>query len=178
MNQSHIISNTSSVASNDIIVQSYYEYHAYLVNYIHRRIENREDANDMAQDTFVKLIDYKQMLRPETVKSFIFTIARNLVIDYIRRQYRKQEVSANMYEFSREFQETSESQMYADDILRLENGMLMTLPKQRKLIYTMDRFEDKSADEIAAELKISKRTVESHLFSSRKAVREFLRQCI
>lgn len=161
-----------------LIAQSYIDFHDQIFSYIKFKINSTEDAADLAQDAFVRLLDYKQMLRPETVKSFIFTIVRNLVIDYIRRQYRKQEVSANMYEFSKDYTDSFESQLHAEDILKLENGMLMTLPKQRKLIYFLDRFEDKSANEIAVELKISKRTVESHLFSSRKAVREYIRQCI
>ncbi len=161
-----------------LISQSYIDYHAAIYNYINYRITNMEDAADLAQDAYVRLLDYKAMLRPETVKSFIFTIARNLVIDYIRRHYRKEEMSANMYEFSKDYTDNIESQLHANDLLKLENGMMMTLPKQRKLIYYMDRFEEKSADEISCELKISKRTVESHLFSSRKTVRDFIRKCI
>lgn len=170
---------SSNLNSADcLIAQSYIDFHGQIFNYIKYRINNIDDAEDLTHDAFVRLLDYKQMLRPETVKSFIFTIVRNLVIDYIRRQYRKQEVSANMYEFSKDYIDGFESQMHADDIQKLENGMLMTLPKQRKLIYTMNRFEDKSADEISDELRISKRTVESHLFSSRKTIREYLRTCI
>lgn len=161
-----------------LITQAYIDFHEQILNYIRFRVNNADDAEDLAQDAFVRLLDYKLMLRPETVKSFIYTIVRNLVIDYIRRQYRKQEVSANMYEFSKDYTDSFESQFHAEDILRLENGMLMTLPKQRKLIYTLDRFEEKSADEISTQLNISKRTVESHLFSSRKAVREYIRKCI
>lgn len=161
-----------------LIAQSYIDHHDQIVSYIKSRVNNHEDAADIAQDAFVRLLDYKPMLRPETVKSFIFTIVRNLVIDYIRRQYRKQEVSANMYEFTKEYTDTIESNLHAEDILRLENGMLMTMPKQRKLIYSLVRFEDKTADEIATELQISKRTVECHLFSSRKAVREHIRKCV
>lgn len=161
-----------------LISQSYIDFHTAIYNYIKNRINNTEDAADLAQDTYVRLLDYKAMLRQETVKSFIFTIARNLVIDYIRRHYRKQEVSANMYEFSKDYTESAENELFANDLLKLENGMMMTLPKQRKLIYYMDRFEEKSADEISQTLQISKRTVESHLFSSRKAVREYIRKCI
>ncbi len=161
-----------------LISQSYIDFHAAIYNYIKNRINNAEDAADLAQDAYVRLLDYKAMLRRETVKSFVFTIARNLVIDYIRRHYRKQEVSANMYEFSKDYCDSVENELYANDLLKLENGMMMTLPKQRKLIYYMDRFEEKSADEISQILRISKRTVESHLFSSRKAVREYIRKCI
>ena len=161
-----------------LISQSYIDFHSAIYNYIKNRINNVEDAADLAQDAYLRLLDYKPMLRQETVKSFIFTIARNLVIDYIRRHYRKQEVSANMYEFTKEYTETIENEIYANDLLKLENGMMMTLPKQRKLIYYMERFEEKSADEISQSLQISKRTVESHLFSSRKAIREYIRKCI
>ena len=161
-----------------LITQSYIDFHEAIYNYIKNRINNAEDAADLAQDTYVRLLDYKAMLRQETVKSFVFTIARNLVIDYIRRHYRKQEVSANMYEFSKEYTDSVENELYARDLQKLENGLMMTLPKQRKLIYYMDRFEEKSADEISQTLQISKRTVESHLFSSRKAVREYIRKCI
>jgi len=161
-----------------LISQSYIDYHAAIFNYIKYKIYNVEDAADLAQDTYLRLLDYKSLLLPETVKSFIFTIARNLVIDYLRRHYRKQEVSANMYEFSKDYTDCFESHLHAKDLLKLENGMMMTLPKQRKLIYYMVRFEEKSADEISNELQISKRTVESHLLSSRKAIREYIRQCI
>lgn len=161
-----------------LIASSYIEYHNQIVGFIKLRINNVDDADDLAHDAFVRLLDYKQMLRPETVKSFIFTIVRNLVIDYIRRQYRKQEVSANMYEFSKDFSYNMESQIHANDIMEFEKLTIVKLPKQRKQVYMMDRFEEKSAEEISNELQISKRTVESHLFNSRKTVRENLKECI
>lgn len=34
------------------------------------------------------------MLRPETIKYFIFSICRNLVIDYLRRHYKMQEITS------------------------------------------------------------------------------------
>lgn len=172
----HLIDKTITV--DCLITQSYIDFHAAIYNYIKNRINNAEDAADLAQDAYLRLLDYKPMLRQETVKSFIFTIARNLVIDYIRRHYRKQEVTVNMYEYTKDYTESVESELYARDLQKLETGMMMTLPKQRKLIYYMDRFEEKSADEISETLQISKRTVESHLFSSRKAVRDYMRKCI
>lgn len=42
----------------------------------------------------------------------------------------------------------------------------------------MSRFEDKSSSEISAKLNLSRRTVENHLFISRKEIREYMKQCI
>lgn len=161
-----------------LISQSHIDFHTAIYNYIKNRINNAEDAADLAQDAYVRLLDYKAMLRQETVKSFVFTIARNLVIDYIRRHYRKQEVSANMYEFSKDYTDTTESNLHVEDILRLENGMLMNMPKQRKHVYMLDRFEEMSALEIATALNISKRTVENHLLTGRKQVRQYIQRCV
>ena len=77
---------------DDIITRSYEEYYQVILTYITYRITHRYEAEDLTQDVFVRLLDYKQMLRPDTVKYFLFTIARNIVIDYIRRYYKKQEI--------------------------------------------------------------------------------------
>ena len=42
----------------------------------------------------------------------------------------------------------------------------------------MSRFEGKSASEISANLQLSPRTIENHLFISRKEIREYMKQCI
>lgn len=177
MNESNKPTNTFSL-SNKLIADCYKEFLPGIINYINSKIGDYAQATDIAQDAFVKLIEYKPMLRKETLRSFIYTIARNMTIDYIRHQYCKQEASANMMEFSKAYQESEESHIHVNDILKLENGMIMSMPQQRRNIYIMDRFEDKTADEIAIELCISKRTVESHLYTSRKVVRDYLKKCI
>ena len=83
---------------DDIITRSYEEYYQVILTYITYRITHRYEAEDLTQDVFVRLLDYKQMLRPDTVKYFLFTIARNIVIDYIRRYYKKQEIDSYIYE--------------------------------------------------------------------------------
>ena len=42
----------------------------------------------------------------------------------------------------------------------------------------MNRGEDKTVTDMEEELNLSRRTVENHLFISRKEVREYLKQCI
>lgn len=171
-------SENSSVQTYQLITKAYEEYHPAIISYISYKINNHTEAEDMAQDVFVRLLDYKQMLRTETVKSFIYTIARNLVIDYLRRHYKREEISANMIEFSKSYQDDIESKLYAKEILNLEVTKLRTFSSQRKKVYTLCRFEEKTVSEVSEMLQLSKRTVENHLLSSRKIMREYISQCV
>ncbi len=118
------------------------------------------------------------MLRPDTVKFFIFTIARNLLTDYLRRYYKKQEITSYLYDHAVTYTNETESHVIAKELSLLERHKLETLTAQRKKIYVMSRFDEKSISEISTELSISPRTVENHLFVSRREIREFIKQCI
>ena len=62
------------MSSVQLITDSYQNYHRSVYLYILYKIGKDEDAKDLAQDVFLRLMDYKQMLRPETIKYFIFSI--------------------------------------------------------------------------------------------------------
>ena len=172
------IMETITNTSDNIITRSYEEYHQVILNYITYRIAHRYEAEDLTQDVFVRLMDYKQMLRPDTVKYFLFTIARNIVIDYIRRYYKKQEIDGYLYDTMSASTNETEEKIIGDDLMAMERMRLATMPKQRRLIYTLNRFEGKASPEIAGELNLSCRTVENHLLIGRRDMREFFRNCI
>lgn len=164
--------------SDRLITEYYEEYRQSVFFYICRRIENRSDAEDLIQDAFLRLLEYRMMIRRDTLKYFLFTIVRNLLNDYLRRYYKRQEIDRYLYDTLPVTTVEPESRMVADEIRKLESRRVSALPEQRRKVYIMSRFQDKSADDIAEELNLSKRTVENHLFISRKEVREFIRQCI
>ena len=129
---------------SDRLIAEYYEEHrSSIFFYIYRRINDEGDAEDLVQDAFLRLLEHRMMIRPDTLKYFLFTIVRNLLNDYLRRYYKRQEIDRYLYDM---------------------------LP--------VNRFQGKSSEDIAEELNLSRRTVENHLFISRKEVREFIRQCI
>ncbi len=164
--------------SDRLITEYYEEYRQSVFFYICRRIENRSDAEDLTQDAFLRLLEYRMMIRRDTLKYFLFTIVRNLLNDYLRRYYKRQEIDRYLYDTLPVTTVEPESRMVADEIRKLESRRVSALPEQRRKVYIMSRFQDKSAEDIAEELKLSQRTVENHLFISRREVREFIRRCI
>ena len=166
---------TSSI---HLIEDSYKKYQRSVFLYIYYKIGNKEEAEDLVQDVFVRLMDYQQMLRVDTIKHFIFTISRNLLYDYLRHYYKRLEVTSYIYDQRETCTNETEEQVIARDLLLLEKKKVAQLSVQRRKVYMMTRFENKTLPEVSRILNLSSRTVENHLFASRKMIREYMRQCI
>ena len=161
-----------------IIEEAYKEYYPVIYRYVRCRIKCKYEVEDLVQDVFVHLLDYDKMLQKSTIRSFLFTITRNIVIDYLRCYYRKQEMVSYAYENVIESTCEPEKEIIAKDLLTIERMKLNTFPQQRKKVYSMSRFEEKNIYEISEELQLSMSTVENHLFTGRKIMRNYIRMCI
>ena len=168
--------------ANCIIEQCYREHRESIKAYITYKINDAELADDLTQDVFLHLMEYGQMIRLQTAKNMLYTIARNIVIDYLRRYYsrysRNQSLDASMLDGKAVGTIESESRIMAADIARHEQARMQLLPPQRRKVYQMIRFEEKSSAEVAREISLSIRTVENHLAISRREVRKYIRECI
>lgn len=169
---------TSAHITVQFLMETYTTYRPLVFRYIYRKLNGCMETEDLVQDAFLRLLEYRSMLRPETVRSFLYTIVRNLVTDYLRRHYKKQEVMACMCEGLVVSVENMESAVMAKDLSFQEEKRVNQLSPKVRAVYSMSRFEGKSALEIAEELSIPKRTVEGYLLAGRKSVREYMRQCI
>lgn len=169
---------SAAMKSTRLLTDSYKEYSRSVFLYIYYKIGHKEDAEDLSQDVFLRLAEYEKMLCKDTIKYLIFTIARNLVYDFLRRHYRTQEMTSYMYECAVTHTDDMESRIIANDLLDYEKHRLASLPVRRRTIYALHRYEGKTTLEISRELHLSHRTVENHLFISRKEMREYMRPCI
>lgn len=161
-----------------LIEDAYKEYRQSVVSYIYYKIGKRETSEDLAQDVFLRLMDYRQIVCAATIRNFIFIIARNLAYDYLRHSYIQQEITSYIYDMQPPHTNALEEQVIANDLLSLEKGRVARLPEQRRKIYVLARFAGKDVSEISRQLCLSPRTVGNHLYISRKEVRDFIKKCI
>src|SRR5919205_974802 len=62
-------------------------YERPVFSLIYRMVRDRETAEDLAQDTFVKVLNNVERYRPEfKFSSWLFKIANNVAIDHLRRR--------------------------------------------------------------------------------------------
>lgn len=168
----------NTTRSSNVIATAYTDYYQKVIVYIASRINRPQEAEDLAQDVFLRLLDYQSMIQCGTVKYFIFTIARNIVTDYIRHYYVRQQAAVCLYDQVVTYTNETEEVLMTEDLAKMELKILENFPSKRKKIYGLSRYDEMSIDEIAEELQLSPRTVENHLFLGRKVMRTALRQCI
>lgn len=143
----------------------------YFIKYTH----NEMRAEDMTQDLFVRLMNYEEMIKEETARNFVFTIARRMVVDDARHREFVRRATVGYLQKMEENRFWLDSEtMECRQLREIELAIVGRLPKRMAQVYSMTRFDGKTSDELASELGISRRTVEYHLFVSRKEVRRCL----
>lgn len=165
-------------ASESLIAEAYIQHRKALINYVYRRINDYDEATDMVQDVFVRLLSY-DLLTADTIKSLCYTIASNLVVDYLRRHCRQQAMLAyaTVMEQRREAPTPEQITSY-HNLEEQERIFLKVLTPATSQIYYMTHIEGMDTDDIAKILHISKRTVECHQFKGRRKMREMFRAII
>ncbi len=157
-----------------IFEQLFTTYYSRIKKFLTGFLDSPEEGEDLAQDVFVKLWQNRSsIVYIENVNAYLYRMAKNILYDYIeksKKQYHKH--SSVLPEIPTT--ETIEDLIFADELRDLINLKIKQMPPQRKAIFTMSREEGLSNQEIADQLNISKRTVETHISAALADIRKIL----
>lgn len=165
-------------SNHEAVGEAFGLYRDSLYRHIKSRINDADDAEDLVQEVFLRLLGHKGLLLVEGVKGLAYAIANNVVNDYLRHHYVKTAVHASIYESGSELSNETEETVIGRDLARLEASQLEAMPKQRRLIYMMRIHEGKSTKEIAELLSISTRTAENHFYIGIREMRACFSEAI
>ena len=151
-------------------------YQSRLFNFLYRYLRDRETAEDLTQEVFLKVYQAASRFEPRAkVRTWIFTIAYNLAVNELRRRRRRRFFGFLVHE-DREVTAIEASE--AGDHLELEETMteaLGLLPHNQRAALLLRVRDELSYQEIAEILGVSRSSVESLLFRARERVRRLLR---
>ena len=167
-----------SSSRNSLISDCYMATHNKIERFIGQPVNDACDAENLTQDVYLKLLEYDKELTADTITSLVYTIARNIVNDYLRHAYRTGAVKEYLRENSLLYSTDIEAEVSARDIAVMERSCVERLPRQRRIIYVMSRYFEKSIADISTRLSLSTRTVENPLRMGRRDVREYLAMVI
>ncbi|MCP9612233.1 RNA polymerase sigma-70 factor [Coprobacter tertius] len=150
----------------------YEKYHKLLYVVAYRYLMNREMAEDIVQQVFVRLWEYRAELRVGVnLKNYLFTMTKNHVLNQIRD---------NNTALTKNYEITQRETNYDDNLIeKLENKELMCLfykainllPSQKRDICLMKVSDELSNKDIADKLGLSVNTIKTHYSEALKLLR-------
>lgn len=161
--------------------KNFYLLYAGDLIFFARKFVDYQTAEDIVHDLFLKIWDSKSTIIIEVnIKNYLLTMVQNSCIDNLKRK----KVADNFVEKTL-FQLKIDELMYYSSIndANLEESKFIEnvyatiekLPYKRRVVFEKAYLEDQKHSDIAEELKISTRTVETHIYKALKFLRENLK---
>lgn len=153
----------------NVVFKAYYNN---VKHYIRDLVKSTDEAEELAQEVFIKLWEVKERVDPErNFKSFLFTIAHNMSLKYIKGKLRDEAFLAELATHNEEGAATDDEYLARELFLKVES-VVEELSEQKKKIYRMSVDEELTIKEIAEKLELNPRTVSNTLRLAANEVKE------
>ncbi len=151
-----------------------------LLRFAYKLTSNREEANDLLQETSLKALDNEEKYTPDTnFKGWMYTIMRNIFINNYRKVMRDQtfvDQTENLYHLNLSQDSGFDSTEGAYDIKEIHR-VVNSLPKEYKIPFSMHVSGFKYR-EIADKLNLPLGTVKSRIFFTRQRLQQQLKDFV
>lgn len=162
---------SASIASFEDLFKQYY---AQLVAYACKYVSDTDIAREIVQDFFVRLYEKRHTLSIDvSVKSYLYRSVYNCCINYINQRNIQDKHLKNI-DLERDEEENLESEINMVELQQRIFDVIDGLPAKCQLIFKMNRLQGLKNEEIATQLNLSKRTVETQISKALKILRHKL----
>lgn len=147
-----------------------------LVQFLHRNWRNASDIADLRQDIYVQLYEAASKEIPVHTRQFVFTTARNLLINRVRReQIVSIEAMADLdvLEIAEETPGPDRTVIARDELRQLQIA-LERIPERHRTIFKMAQIDGLSGREIALRVGLAESTVSLHLTKATRMIADLL----
>lgn len=148
------------------ILMERYQNHLYRIAF--SICQNREDAEDVVQDTFLQYHILKKEFEDEThIRAWLMRVAINKSRNIVRAFWRKHRQSLESYMEELNFPDSQSEELFE---------AVMRLPEKQRTVIHLFYYEDYSIKEIADILKLSESNVKTRLTRGRTMLKEQLKE--
>ena len=162
----------------------YITWYSLVKHFARDYVLSEEEAENITQDVFLDFYQKRDSLDFHiNVIAYLFTSVKNRCIDYLRRKLLEQEAASKMQEdfdlsFRMKFDSLEAFDMDGlseDNIKNIIEKALNALPKRCREIFILSKLEGKKQKEIAEQLNVSVKTIETQMTIAYKKLREELK---
>ena len=161
-------------ANPDNSIEAWFdEFHVHLLAYLTHRLNMEAEAEDLAQEVFLRLLRLDDPTVVNHPRAFLFRIASNVVNDWRDRHYRVEVRNPDRFD-----ELGSESDPYADTVAgeraRALDRALDRLPPSQRAAIVLKTKHGMSHKSIARHIGASERMVKRYLIKGYAGLRQYL----
>jgi len=172
----HISSDKGSI---DLIeFEQLYQTHADAVYAnILRLVKRPECAEDLLQEVFISLWQHKHTLTDQkSIPGWLFVVSYNKSLTFLKKRVKESIESIDSYEqyLQLENEDIIDEDLYQQQ-LSIIHQAVEELPKKKREVFKLCRFEGRSTDEVAQLMGISKESVKDYLKQSNRTIKDYIK---
>jgi RNA polymerase sigma-19 factor, ECF subfamily len=146
-------------------------YYPPLVVFAKKYLNDLDLSRETVQGVFVKLYENKEAIQiSSSVKSYLYQSVRNACLNYVEQQKIHSKHHENIFEEHKDANDFTDEMEQSELEFKIYKA-IEKLPDQCKLVFKLSRFEGKKNQEIADNLYLSKRTIETQISKALKILR-------
>ena len=151
----------------------FFEHYEELIGTWTRRLRNRQQAEDLAHDTFVRVLESTStdITQP---RAYLHQTARNIAVDAYRREDRRDAIVLEDFDQRSPHSGDPEHAMHAIQLAQSIERALAELPLNCRKIFIWQKIEGLTQQEIAERLGLSKNMVEKYMIRTLRHLRDRL----
>ncbi|MEG1081017.1 MAG: RNA polymerase sigma factor [Pseudomonas sp.] len=155
----------SSVQSphSELVGTLYRDHRSWLLGWLRRNIACAERAEDLSQDTFVRLLGRDQLPAPREPRAFLLSVAKGLLFDHFRRAALEQAYLAELMLIPEAEQPSPEEQHLILEDLKAIDRLLGKLSSKSRAAFLYNRLDGLNHAQIAERLGVSVSRVRQYL---------------
>ncbi|WP_433769810.1 sigma-70 family RNA polymerase sigma factor [Pseudomonas putida] len=155
----------------------FFEHYEELVGTWTRRLRNRSQAEDLAHDTFVRVLESDSAVVQQP-RAYLHQTARNIAVDAYRREDRREDRRGAMESEAIDLSVSSsgdpEHYMHAIQLADSIERALTELPINCRKVFVWQKIEGLTQAEIAERLGLSRNMVEKYMIRTLRHLRDRL----
>ena len=159
-----------NICNSTVFEKVFADYAKDVKRFMYFKTKDMDLAEDIVQDTFIKLWEKCKDTTFDTVKSFLFTIANNLFLNIIKHN---KVVHKHQQGYIHENSNESPEFLYLEqEFLEKLEKAIADLPEKQREVFLLSRIEKKKYKEIATQLQISVKAVEKRMHNALKVLKD------
>lgn len=156
----------------------YRKHEKALYRWVLRVTRSEQQSQDIVQEVFIKLWEHRGEINEiRNMEDWLYRVTENKMMDFLRKAAADSRLREALWIKTKTFTRETEEFLQAKECHSIIQGAVSQLPRQRKLIFRLNREKGLNHQEIAEALSISRHTVKNQLASALRAIQKmFSRQ--